>query len=152
MDRTLLVNTSFAEHTAWPLRPLVADWSQHLGWFRFCFDDDRWHWSPEVERMHGYRPGSTAPSTLKVLSHVHLADYRRVAATLQDARETHQPFCSQHRIQDTAHRVHRIAMIAAPIADAQGTTVGMQGFWLEMPAASARDDQRRNEIRAATRC
>ena len=29
-----------------------------VGWFRFHFDEDRWEWSPEVEKMHGYLPGS----------------------------------------------------------------------------------------------
>ena len=32
--------------------------SEQVGWFRFYFDDDRWEWSPEVELLHGYQPGT----------------------------------------------------------------------------------------------
>jgi hypothetical protein len=45
--------------------------SQRVGWFRLYFDDERWEWSPEVERMHGYEPGTVQPTTALVLSHKH---------------------------------------------------------------------------------
>ena len=31
---------------------------QRVGSFKFYFADERWEWSPQVERMHGYEPGS----------------------------------------------------------------------------------------------
>jgi hypothetical protein len=34
--------------------PLGAGAPQRIGWFRFYFDDGRWEWSPQVEKMHGY--------------------------------------------------------------------------------------------------
>ncbi len=40
---------------------------QRVGWFRFYYDADRWEWSPEVQRMHGYDAGSVTPSTEVVL-------------------------------------------------------------------------------------
>ena len=43
--------------------PLRAGVPQRIGWFRFYFDDDRWEWSPQVEKMHGYLPGSVTPTT-----------------------------------------------------------------------------------------
>jgi PAS fold len=116
------------DHASRQDEPLAADWSQHLGWFRFYFDDDRWAWSPQVEHMHGYRPGTTAPSTLLVLSHVHLDDFHRVAADLHDARRDQHPFNSHHRILDTAHRVHHIVMIGAPFYDTEGAAAGLQVF------------------------
>ncbi|UQX12101.1 PAS domain-containing protein [Candidatus Mycobacterium methanotrophicum] len=115
---------------------LAADWSQHLGWFRFYFDDDRWTWSPQVERMHGYPPGATAPSTLLVLSHVHLDDYRKVAVTLQDARRGEHPFSSRHRILDTGHRLHHVVMVGAPFYDIEGAVAGLQGFCLDVTAVN----------------
>lgn len=42
---------------------------QPVGWFRFYFTDERWEWSPQVERMHGYEPGTVQPTTDLVLSH-----------------------------------------------------------------------------------
>jgi hypothetical protein len=38
------------------------------GWFRLYFEDERWEWSPEVERLHGYEPGTAKPTTSMVLS------------------------------------------------------------------------------------
>ena len=77
---------------------------QHVGWFRFYFDDERWEWSPEVEAMHGYAPGTVTPTTELVLSHKHPDDYRHVAATLDAVRRHHQAFSTRHRIIDTAGR------------------------------------------------
>jgi hypothetical protein len=134
-------------------KPLAADWSQHLGWFRFYFDHDRWTWSRQVEQMHGYRPGTTAPSTLTVLSHVHLDDFHRVAAALEDARRNQHPFSSRHRILDTRHRLHQVVMIGAPFYDTEGAAAGMQGFCLEVTAnRDGHSPSRRRRVRAATQC
>jgi hypothetical protein len=42
---------------------------QAVGWYRFYFADQRWEWSPEVEQIHGYQPGTVTPTTQLVLSH-----------------------------------------------------------------------------------
>lgn len=152
---------------------LGVDWSHQFGSFRCYFDDDRWVWSPQVEQMHGYQPGTTAPSTLLVLSHLHLDDYRQVAATLHDVRRTHQPFSSHHRIVDTHHHQHDVVVVGAPFNDKEGAIVGMHGFFLDVTsltrAGSSRNDRvanhlrvnaagkggaedRRQRIRAATQC
>jgi PAS domain-containing protein len=138
--------------------PLAADWSQHLGWFRFYFDDDRWTWSPQVEHMHGYRPGTTAPSTLLLLSHVHLDDYHKVAEALQYARRHEHPFSSRHRILDTSHHLHHLVMIGAPFYDTEGALAGLQGFCLDVTAVNVTANRDghvangRRRVRAATQC
>jgi PAS fold len=63
------------------VQALAGGKSQRVGWFRLYFDDERWEWSPEVERMHGYEPGTVQPTTALVLSHKHPEDYEQVAAT-----------------------------------------------------------------------
>lgn len=147
-------------------QPLAGDWSAQLGWFRFYFDDDRWVWSPQVERMHGYKPGTTSPSTLLLLSHVDLDDYQKVAATLYDARRKHRPFSSHHRIIDTGHHTHDVVMVGAPFYAADGALLGTHGFWLDAtpltqaraanPVTRAADreraEHRQQRIRAATQC
>ena len=125
--------------------PLPADWLEHLGWFRFSFLDDRWAWSPQVERLHGYRPGTTAPSTLLLLSHVHLDDYQQMAATLRDVRRDHQPFTSRHRVVDTADQVHDVVLIGTPFHDTRGAVVGMHGFYVDLSQAVASAQLRRYE-------
>ena len=66
------------------LEQALAGGTPHrTGRFRLFFDE-RWEWSPEVERLHGYEPGTTQPTTNMVLSHKHPEDYQQVAATLDD--------------------------------------------------------------------
>ena len=67
---------------------LAADGPQRVGWFRLYFDDDRWEWSPQVEKMHGYLPGSVTPTTEIVLAHKHPDDYRQIADTLDLIRQS----------------------------------------------------------------
>ena len=74
---------------------------QRVGWFRFHFADQRWEWSPQVQQMHGYQPGTVVPTTELVLSHKHPDDYGPVAATLAEIRRTSGAFSTRHRIVDT---------------------------------------------------
>lgn len=155
-------------------RPLAASWLQHAGWFRFSYDDDRWVWSPRVEQMHGYQPGTVAPRTMLVLSHVHPDDVHKVATDLYDVRRTHRSFNSCHRIVDTNCHVHEVVMVGAPFYDTHGTLLGLQGLYLDLTptttasgdgsreqaahrlralaAGSGHTEDRRQRIRAATRC
>jgi hypothetical protein len=57
-----------------------------VGSYRFFFADEHWEWSPEVQRMHGYEPGTVTPTTELVLSHKHPEDRSQVAAILDDIR------------------------------------------------------------------
>jgi PAS domain-containing protein len=130
-------------------QPLSANWSHPLGWFRYCYDDDRWVWSPRVEQLHGYRPGSVAPSTTLVLSHIHPDDGPDVAAALRDARRTRRPFGSSHRIVDTAYQVRDVVVVGAPFYDKHGRTLGMQGFYLDLTPEPATCDGHDHRERAA---
>src|SRR6202165_4499297 len=85
-------------------RALTGGAPQRVGWFRFYFDDERWEWSPQVEKMHGYLPGSITPTTELVLSHKHPDDYRHIADTLELIRQSRQAFSSRHRIVDVQGR------------------------------------------------
>ena len=70
--------------------PLLA------GWFRFYFADERWEWSPETERIHGYEPGTVTPTTDLVMSHKHPDDLAGMAAHLDTVRRTRQAVSYTH--------------------------------------------------------
>jgi hypothetical protein len=53
---------------------------QRVGRFRFFLDGQRWEWSDAVARMHGYEPGTVAPTTELLLGHKHPDDLPQVAA------------------------------------------------------------------------
>jgi PAS domain S-box-containing protein len=115
---------------------------QRVGWFRFYFDDDRWEWSPQVERMHGYLPGSVTPTTEMVLAHKHPDDYRQIADTLDVIRQSRQPFSSRHRIIDVQGRVHHVVVVGDLLREADGTVMATQGYYVDVtPLERERQDQ-----------
>lgn len=113
-----------------------------VGWFRFHFGDERWEWSAEVEAMHGYPPGTVAPTTDLVLSHKHPEDRQQVAATLDEVRRHHQSFSTRHRIIDTAGRTHHVIVVADKLADSTGTVVGTHGFYVDITPSEHHEQQR----------
>lgn len=117
------------------------------GWFRFHFPrdggaDERWEWSPEVEEMHGYAPGTASPTTDLVLSHKHPDDRQHVAAMLDEVRRTHQAFSTRHRIVDTAGVTHHVLVVADTLTADDGSVVGTQGFYIDLTPAEERERQR----------
>jgi hypothetical protein len=114
---------------------------QHVGWFRFYFADERWEWSEQVQRLHGYQPGTVTPTTELVLSHKHPDDYVQVAATLDDIRRTHRTFSTRHRIIDTHQAVHDVVVIGDQLYDDGGEVVGTHGFYVDVtPSGRAREE------------
>jgi PAS fold len=105
---------------------------QRVGWFRFYFADERWEWSPQVERMHGYEAGSVQPTTDVVLSHKHPEDYGQVAATLDEIRRTSGAFSTRHRILDTRGTVHHVVVVGDQLYDDSGAVVGTHGFYVDV--------------------
>jgi PAS domain S-box-containing protein len=105
---------------------------QRVGWFRFYFADERWEWSPQVERMHGYEPGNVNPTTDLVLSHKHPDDYGQVAATIEEIRRTSGAFSTRHRIIDTRGDVHHVVVVGDQLYDDSGAVVGTHGFYVDV--------------------
>jgi len=105
---------------------------QHVGWFRFHFADERWEWSEQVQRMHGYEPGAVEPTTELVLAHKHPDDYGQVAATLAEIRRTGAAFSTRHRIVDTRGNTHHVVVVADQLFGDDGSTViGTHGFYID---------------------
>lgn len=105
---------------------------QRVGWFRFYFAEERWEWSPQVERMHGYEPGTVHPTTDLVLSHKHPDDYGQVAATLDEIRRTAGVFSTRHRILDTHGDVHHVVVVGDQLFGDDGQVIGTHGFYVDV--------------------
>ncbi|NEW52405.1 ANTAR domain-containing protein [Nocardia cyriacigeorgica] len=106
--------------------------AQHVGGFRFWFADERWEWSDEVARMHGYRPGTVVPTTALLLGHKHPDDRDYVADVLAHAIAEAEPFSSRHRIIDTTGETHHVIVVADTMADAGGAVVGTAGYYIDV--------------------
>lgn len=113
-------------------RALCGGDAQPAGWFRFYFTDQRWEWSEQVQRMHGYEPGSVVPTTDLVLSHKHPDDRRQVAATIDQIVNTRQAFSTRHRIIDTGGNVRRVVVVGDRLYDDEGDVIGTHGFYIDV--------------------
>jgi hypothetical protein len=127
-------------------RALAGGAPQRVGWFRFTFADERWEWSPQVEIMHGYEPGTVSPTTELVLSHKHPDDYGQVAATLDEIRRTLKAFSTRHRIIDTHGEVHHVVVVGQQTLDVDGAVIGSDGFYVDVtPSVTEAREERVTE-------
>ncbi len=119
---------------------LAGGTPQRVGWFRFYFDDQRWEWSPQVQRMHGYEPGTVQPTTELVLSHKHPDDYGQVAATLEEIRRTSGAFSTRHRIVDTHGDVRYVVVVGDQLID-DSAVIGTHGFYVDVTPTVSQEKQ-----------
>jgi ANTAR domain/PAS fold len=115
-----------------------------VGSFRFWFDGERWEWSDEVARMHGYEPGTVAPTTKLLLSHKHPDDRAHVQDLIQYALHSEESFSSRHRFIDTAGKVHDAIVVADRILDEGGAVLGTAGYYIDLTETF---DEARHETR-----
>jgi len=108
--------------------------SQYLnvGAFRFWFVGQRWEWSDEVARMHGYEPESVVPTTKLLLSHKHPDDRAHVQELLDYALQSEESFSSRHRFIDTAGNVHDAIVVADRMLDESGAVLGTEGYYIDL--------------------
>jgi len=115
---------------------------QRVGWFRFYFEDQRWEWSEQVQRMHGYEPGTVTPTTEIVLAHKHPEDRGEVAKTIDEMLVARRAFSTRHRILDTRGVVHQVVVVGDLLTDHQDVVVGTHGYYVDITPSSdrARED------------
>jgi PAS domain S-box-containing protein len=104
----------------------------NVGAFRFWFLGQRWEWSDEVARMHGYQPGTVEPTTELLLSHKHPDDRQHVQDLLDHALHRGGSFSSRHRFIDTSGREHTVIVLADRMHDDDGAVVGTEGFYVDL--------------------
>jgi hypothetical protein len=115
-----------------------------VGSFRFWFDGERWEWSDEVARMHGYEPGTAAPTTKLLLSHKHPDDRAHVQDLIDYALRSEESFSSRHRFIDTAGKVHDAIVVDDRMLDEGGVVLGTAGYYIDLTDTF---DETRHETR-----
>jgi PAS domain S-box-containing protein len=129
----VLIMTMADEFDSMPVEQALASGkSQRVGWYRFYFGDERWEWSPAVEIIHGYEPGTAEPTTQLVLSHKHPDDYEHIAATIENIRVSHKPFSTHHRIVTVQGGTREVVVIGERLDDDNGEVIGTQGFYIDV--------------------
>ncbi|UXA07899.1 PAS and ANTAR domain-containing protein [Mycobacterium sp. SMC-2] len=117
---------------------LAGGTPQRAGWFRFYFEDQRWEWSDQVHRMHGYEPGTVTPTTELVIAHKHPSDRHHVSATIDDMIERRQVFSTRHRIVDARGKTHDVVVVGDELCDSNGDVIGTHGFYVDVTPTSSR--------------
>ncbi|BBX64963.1 putative transcription antitermination regulator [Mycobacterium saskatchewanense] len=133
--------------------PVEAASTGHLnvGTIRFWFVGQRWEWSDEVARMHGYEPGTVQPTTKLMLAHRHPEDRPHVQELLDYALQSEGTFSSRHRFVDTAGREHDAILVADRMLDDTGKVVGSAGYYIDLTDTfdETRHETRREVLDAA---
>jgi hypothetical protein len=112
--------------------PAFAPGDLQAGGFRFWFVGQRWEWSDELARMHGYEPGSVEPTTELMLAHKHPEDRQHVQELLDQALHSGGSFNSRHRFIDTHGAEHNVIVLADRMYDGDGAVVGTEGFYVDL--------------------
>lgn len=103
-----------------------------MGRFRYLAREDRWEWSEEVARMHGYEPGTVAPTTQLLLKHKHPDDKPTVVELIDQVRRHGAAFSSRHRIIDTRGETHVVVVVGDRFAAPDGRLLGIGGFYIDI--------------------
>lgn len=104
----------------------------NIGSFRFWFVGQRWEWSDEVAKMHGYEPGAVVPTTKLLMSHKHPDDRAHVQELLDYALRSEESFSSRHRFVDTAGNVHDAIVLADRMLNESGAVLGTAGYYIDL--------------------
>ncbi|MUL75014.1 PAS and ANTAR domain-containing protein [Mycolicibacterium sp. CBMA 226] len=128
-----------AESESWDVAAVFSGGHpQHVGSFQFNLAEQRWVWSEEVARMHGYALGEVEPTTELLLSHKHPDDRSKVAEIL-DRVQTGGLFSSRHRIIDAGGRMHWVVVVSDRMTDDDGQVTGTHGYYIDVTAGIQSD-------------
>jgi hypothetical protein len=123
-----------------PLR--TKPWAA-VGSFRYIVREDRWEWSDEVARMHGYQPGSITPTTGLVLAHKHPDEKATVGDLIVEVYRQGTPVTSRSRIVDTHGKEHLVVVVGDRFYANDGAPGGIAGFYIDITEQFERDVQKR---------
>jgi PAS domain S-box-containing protein len=128
-----------AESESWDVAAVFSGGHpQHVGSFQFNVAEQRWAWSEEVARMHGYALGEVEPTTELLLSHKHPDDRAKVAEILERV-QTGGLFSSRHRIIDAGGKLHWVVVVSDRMTDDDGQVTGTHGYYIDVTAGIQSD-------------
>jgi hypothetical protein len=102
-----------------------------VGGFAYDRASDRWAWSTEVYRIHGFEPHDVVPTTELIRYHLHPDDGDGVLVKLWQAMEAGAPFSEHFRLVD-AHGTTR-TVLALGTGDTGGRSgAGLRGQMIDL--------------------
>jgi len=113
--------------------------------FSYWVRDDRWEWSDDLYRLHGFGRGDVLPTTELVLAHIHPDDRESVSARFTAAVTDGEPLVCRHRIVDAGNRQHTVVAFASASRGADSRVNVLEGVMADVT------EQVRADIAEATR-
>lgn len=123
--------------------PLLPKPWAPVGSFRYFVRDDRWEWSDEVARMHGYRPGTVTPTTDLVLAHKHPDDNATVGDLILEVYRQGTAVTSRYRIIDARGKDREVIVVGDRFFQHDGAPAGIAGFYIDIRDQFEKDAQQR---------
>jgi len=97
-----------------------------VGGFAYDKVTDRWTWSAEVYRIHGFEPHDVVPTTELMRYHLHPDDGETILLTLWQAMEAGAPFSEHYRVVD-AHGTTRNVLALGTGETGSRSGAGLRG-------------------------
>lgn len=98
-------NREYERETGEETAPALA------GGFAYDRETDRWTWSTEVYRIHGFEPHDVVPTTQLIRFHAHPDDREAVDRTLTTATESPGRFMLTFRLVDAQGATRRVLLL-----------------------------------------
>ncbi len=125
---------------------LVGEQADQVGLYHHDLIADRWTWSPELYRIHGFDPDGTEPTTELLVAHKHPEDRQYFVDVVADARATGASFSCRHRIVTTDQQ-HRLAIMIGEVeCGDDGTATAMHGYFVDLGAESDAQQSETSEV------
>lgn len=109
------------------------------GEFTYDRREDRWEWSEEMYRIHGFEPGEVVPTTELVLRHKEPRGGRVERDQVLRAVEAAKPTAFWHRIVDAAGRVRSVVTVWKGTRDESGAVVAVRGYMMDVTSGVRHD-------------
>jgi ANTAR domain/PAS fold len=112
--------------------------------FTYWVGEDRWEWSDDLYRLHGFVRGEVVPTTELLLAHAHADDRESVMACFAATVTDGEPFVCRYRIIDADQRHHTVVAFASASGCADTGVRVIEGVMADVT------EQLRGDIKEAT--
>lgn len=119
------------------------------GPFVYTVATQRWWWSDDIYRIHGFEPGEVVPTTALLVAHKHPDDAAVATALIVNALTGGEPFALWHRIIDARRRTRQVVSVGEGVRDETGTLVEVRGYMVDVTGSKRAETVR--EIDEAVR-
>jgi hypothetical protein len=112
---------------------------QPVGQFCYHVHEDRWEWSEEMYRLHGFQPGEVVPTTELILRHKQRGEGDVGRPQVEEAVRSGKPHSFRHRIVDAHGRVRTVVTVWTGLRDPAGELVEVRGYMMDVSEGVRRD-------------